>query len=168
MVGAIVIAAITYMCMRNSSDPSRLWPCVITLWITTASYMLYTVGAYDQTVALIGYYQYQSIAPLICVLALSLVKGRLATALMMTASFLIVANVIAFWTEGVGIYAWGAHQIVVWVILIVELALMHSPGLTNGLHRAIYRADTNRDHNKGLGVSNYLPHSSKDNVGKTP
>ena len=158
MTGFLVVASITYMALHNYYNPERLYVCLASLWLTSASYLFYQFGPYDQAVELMGYYQYQSITPFMCIICLSFISGRLSTLLMISSFACILANIGIFWLEGLGVNAWSLYQAVLWVILIVELVMMYSPRLTDVLHGSLHGSDMAGNHSKSEYLSGNSSH----------
>ena len=161
MIGFLIVAALVFMSGHNITNARRLYPCLITLWLTIASYMFYEFGPYDRVVEIIGYYQLQAITPLICLLLLSRIPGKLATVLMITSFVSIVSSLLAFWLEGYGMYTWVQFQAVAWILLAVELAVMLSPRLTSGVYRAVRGVKLAGDSSKGWYARDSLAYSAK-------
>jgi hypothetical protein len=162
MIGLMIIGVLVFLTGHNITSSRRFYPCLITLWLAIVSYTFYEFGPYDQAVELIGYYQVQTVIPLICVLLLSRIPGKLATVLMITSFISIVSSLLAFWLEGHGMYTWVQFQAVAWILLAVELAVMLSPRLTSGVYRAVRGVKLARDPNAGWYVRDSLAYSAKD------
>jgi hypothetical protein len=129
-------------------------------------YLIYDSSWYWPIVDVLGSYGYQSATPLIAILALSFIRDKLASVLMYLFSMLILANIYFWLQEGSGHQIQMIQQSIVWMVFIIEIALMLSPRLTNGIHGVVQRVSLARNIEK-IGYSrNHSAYSSKANIGK--
>jgi hypothetical protein len=129
-------------------------------------YLIYDSNWYWPIVDVLGSYGYQSATPFIAILALSLIRDKLSTVLMCLFFMLILANGYFWLQEGNGYQVQAIQQAIVWAVFIIEVALMLSPRLTNGIHGAIQRFNLARNIAK-IGYSrNHRTHSAQENPGE--
>ena len=162
----LILMAMVYVALCCRYDKQRLYPVMISLSVSIVSYSMYYWGPYNWAISKAGYFIYQSIFPLLCFVALRRIKGPLSTLLMITAFTLILVNFTALCLVGGGLYNWGDYQFAVWVILLVELALMYSPRLTNGCYGGLCEFKLGRDYTEGYSLYYSLSYSVKNHFGK--
>ena len=166
MIAVLVVALLTYAAMRNDRNQYRAAAIVCVLWITTASSFVYYFGPYDEAVSLVGYYQYQAIYPLLQILCLSLIRGKLAACLMILFCVEIIFNCFAFWIEGQNLYTDTLYQSTIWAVFVVQMALMLSRTLTNGVHHQLCRFNMARNPAKAISASINGSDSGKGDTGE--
>lgn len=165
-VGIVVIASLVVASIANGDVYGRMKVCSSILWVTAASYMIYYFGDYNEYVTAIGYYQYQSIFPLISISILHLIKDRLATLLMVLYLIEISINALSFWIEGQGLYIDNAYQLSMWGVFIVQMALMFSRRLTNGVYRGLFGYDMARSSPKANMAAGHHSYSPENHPGE--
>jgi hypothetical protein len=162
----LTLVIVTFCSWRVSGLESRTWACIAVFLSTLPGYLIYETQWYFPIVDALGSYGYQSATPLLAIVALSFIRDKLASVLMCLFSMLILANGYFWMQEGNAQQIQAIQQAIVWAVFIIEIALMLSPRLTNGIHRAIQRFNLARNIAK-IGYSrNHRSHSSKANIGK--
>lgn len=140
MIDILVIITLVAALLRNQDLEQRAIVCAIVLWITAMSYYMFHYGPYDQAVELLGYYQYQSAILLISISALYFVPGKLSTVLTAFFCICILINGGAWWYEGHQLLD-DVYQNAVWVLFAIQLLIMFSRSLTNGIYRILLRTN---------------------------
>jgi peptidoglycan/LPS O-acetylase OafA/YrhL len=135
----IVISLLVIAVLRNTGDDDRVAACNTLLWIATPSYYIYSTELYNTVTGYIGYFPYQAIFPLLYILVLSRIKCRLSTCLMAMCMIEISVNIGAFLIEGHKEEVSGTYLNIIWYIFIIEVALMLSRRVTNGVYRGVLR-----------------------------
>jgi hypothetical protein len=167
LIPVFVILTLTLVTLRNGSDTPRGFACIAVLWSTVPGYLIYDSSWYWPIVDVLGSYGYQSATPLLAIIALSFIRDKLASVLMYLFSMLILANIYFWWQEGNSHQVQNVQQSVVWTVLVVEVVLMLSPRLTNGIHGVIQRINFARNIAKISYSRNHRACRSKANIGKT-
>ena len=158
----IVIAFIIIALVRAGDDDKRVFPIMTVMWMTTLSYLVYYFGSYDSYVEMLGYYAYHSIWLLTTIAILSFMRGKLAFCLMGLFCFEIVVNACYFLIEGAGIYADTFYQIMQWLLYSVEVSLLFSRRLTDGVYGVLCKNDLARDFAESRFHGNYRSRSVED------
>lgn len=158
-----VLILLCLVAIRNGSDTDRGLTCVAVLWSTIPGYWLYHTDYYFTLVDIFGSYGYQSLTPLLAIFVLSFIRGKLSAILMLLFFVLICANTYFFWLEGQGQQVQSAQQLFVWLIFFIEVALMLSPRLTNGIHGSFQRHDLAGDSAEGKLHPRNFAHSLPSN-----
>jgi hypothetical protein len=135
----IVISLLVASVLKNTCDDDRAAACNTLLWIATPSYYIYGTDFYYAAINSIDFFVYQSIFPFLYIIVLSKIKGRLATCLMVMSMIEISVNIGAFLIEGHRDEASGTYVNIVWYIFIVEVALMLSRRITDGVYSGVLR-----------------------------
>lgn len=133
----LVLSLVTIL----QQEEDRKWACVTILWVSGVSFGVYNSSLYDILVELIGYFAYISLTPLASIAILYMVKGRLCTVLMYLFFIQISVNITAWVVEGFGNNLTTQYDMTVTVLFVVEVALMYSRGVTDGIHRILCRHD---------------------------
>ena len=167
MIDILVISSLVAALFRNQDLEQRAIVCAIVLWITGMSYFMFHYGPYDQAIELLGYYQYQSAILLISISALYFVPGKLSTVLTAFFCVCILINGGAWWYEGHQILD-ESYQSVVWVLFAIQLSIMFSRSLTNGIYRAILRTNMARDPAEIGSIAEHRTASNLDDMVKAP
>ena len=141
LIPFFVILTLVLVTIWNGSDTPRGLSCIVVLWATAPGYFIYETELYYPIVEYLGSYGYQSATPLLAIITLSFIRDKLNTVLMCLFSMLILANGYFWWQEGNGHQIQEIQQAVVWIVFAIEVALMLSPRLTNGIHGVIQRFD---------------------------
>lgn len=163
----LIISLLILITLRNGFETKRGLACIAVLWTTVPGYMLYNTELYFPIADTIGSYGYQSVTPVLSICALAFIRDKLSTVLMCLFCVLILGNIYFFWLEGQGYQIQNAHQSMVWAVFFIEVALMLSLRLTNGIHRAVQRFIDRGDPATDYGIGNVGSHLSKDNTGET-
>lgn len=167
LIPFFVILTLVIITLRNGSETPRGFVCIAVLWSTLPGYLIYESDLYFPIVDALGSYGYQSATPFIAILALSFIRDKLSTVLMCLFSMLILVNGYFWLQEGNGHHVQAIQQAIVWSVFIIEVALMLSPRLTNGIHGAIQRFNLARNL-AAIGYSrNHRSHSVEDNAGES-
>jgi len=166
MISILVITTLVAALFRNQDLEQRAIVCAIVLWLTGMSYFMLYHGPYDQAITLLGFYQYQSLPLLLSISALYFVPGKLSTVLTAFFCVCILINGGAWWYEGHQLLTDETYQYVVWALFAIQLLIMFSRSLTNGIYRAILRANLARDPTTIGSISNHRSDSLMDNIGK--
>jgi hypothetical protein len=77
---------------------------------------------------------------------------------------LILANGYFWWQEGNDYHIQAMQQAFVWAVFTIEVALMLSPRLTNGIHGAIQRVNLASNIAAFGSSRNHRTHSTQDNA----
>jgi hypothetical protein len=163
-----VISLLVLISLRNGIETNRGISCVAVLWCTVPGYLIYQSEYYFPIVDMLGSYGYQSATPLLAICALACIRDKLSTVLMCLFTVLIFANGYFFWLEGQNYQIQDAHQAFVWSVFFIEVTLMLSPRLTNGIHRAIQRFVRDRDPATDGGIVEHRSASNLVNMVKAP
>ena len=158
----IVIAFIIIVLVRAGVDDKRVFPIMTVMWMTTLSYLVYYFGSYDSYVEMLGYYAYHSIWLLTTIAILSFMRGKLAFCLMGLFCFEIVVNACYFLIEGAGIYADTFYQLMQWLLYGVEVSLLFSRRLTDGVYGVLCKNDLARDFAESRYHGHYRTRSVED------
>ena len=137
VIAFLVILTLVLVALRNGCETKRGTACIAVLWTTAPGYFIYPTDLYFTLVDALGSYGYQSATPLLAICALACIKDKLSTVLMSLFTVVIFANIYFFWLEGQGHQIQDIQQTFVWSVFVVEVALMLSPRLTNGIHRVV-------------------------------
>ena len=135
----LVTLVLVLIAIRNGVETDRGIICVAVLWCTWPGYLIYHTELYFEVVDIIGSYAFQCLTPLLAVFILSFMRDKLSTVLMLLFTVLILANGYFFWLEGIGYQVQKVQQAFVWFVFFIEVALMLSQRLTNGIHGAVQR-----------------------------
>jgi hypothetical protein len=166
LIPFFVILTLTLVTLRNGSDTPRGFACIAVLWTTVPGYLIYDSNWYWLIADVLGSYGYQSATPLLAIVVLSRIRDKLSTVLMCLFSMLILANGYFWLQEGNSYQVQATQQVIVWAVFIIEVALMLSPRLTNGIHGAIQRFNLARNLAASGYPRNHRAHSSQDNIGQ--
>ena len=134
----IVITILVILSIINSYDTKRGLVIIAVLWSTVPGYFIFETDLYWWALDIFGDYGYQSLTPLLAICTLSFIRCKLSTVLMCLFSMLILANCWFWWLEGFGHEVYEAQQSIVWAVFVVEVVLMLSKRLTNGIHGGIF------------------------------
>ena len=118
-----VLVTLTLLTLFNIRDVNRFLTCLFVLLVTSLSYQLYYLDTYYALEGLLGYYGFQSLPPILSIIILILVYGRLSTCLMALYAANILLNVMFFWLEGIGLPVDNAYLICGFVTYAVQCAL---------------------------------------------
>lgn len=158
-----VILTLVAITLHNGSDTPRGHVCIAVLWCTVPGYLIYDSDWYYYLRDMLGSYGYQSATPFLAILILSLIRDKLSTILICLFSMLILTNGVFWYLEGNGYHIQTTQQAILWSVFIIEVALMLSPRLTNGIHGVVQRINVARN-NPALGYSrNHRTHISPGN-----
>ena len=136
---AIVITILVLVTLYNGHESQTGKASIAVLWCTIPIYFVYgSESNYTWMVDVFGIYGVESLTPLLAICTLSFIRCKLSTILMCLFSMLILANCWLWWLEGFGHEIYEAQQSIVWGVFILEVALMLSKRLTNGLHGGIF------------------------------
>ena len=166
LIPFFVILTLVLVTIWNGSDTPRGLSCIVVLWATAPGYFIYETELYYPIVEYLGSYGYQSATPLLAIIILSFIRDKLSTVLMCLFSMLILANGYFWWQEGNGHQIQEIQQAVVWIVFAIEVALMLSPRLTNGIHGVIQRFSVAGNIQQIGYSSNHQPYRSQNNPGK--
>ena len=139
-----VILTLVIVSLRNGIETNRGLACIAALWSTVPGYFIYQSDWYFPIVDILGSYGYQSATPLLAIFALALIRDKLSTVLMCLFTVLIFANLYFFWLEGQNYQIQDIQQAFVWLVFFIEVALMLSQRLTNGIHGSLCKLDMAR------------------------
>jgi hypothetical protein len=166
LIPFFVILTLTLVTLRNGSDTPRGFACIAVLWSTVPGYLIYDSNWYWPIVDVLGSYGYQSATPLLAIVALSFIRDKLASVLMYLFSMLILSNIYFWWQEGNGHQIQIIQQSIVWMVFVIEVLLMLSPRLTNGIHGVVQRINLARNITT-IGCTRFNSYfRSKANIGK--
>jgi hypothetical protein len=127
-------------------------------------YAIYDTDLYYPIVEAIGSYGYQSLTPLLAIIVLSFIHDKLSTILMSLFTMLILANCYFWWQEGNGNQVQHIQQGFVWTVFAIEVLLMLSPRLTDGIHGIVHRAIAARNIATARYTRNNRTYSTKIDV----
>ncbi len=139
LAAQIVITILVILSIINSYDTKRGLVIIAVLWSTVPGYFVFETDLYFWMVDIFGDYGYQSLTPLLAICTLSFIRCKLSTVLMCLFSMLILANCWFWWLEGFGHEVYEAQQSVVWAVFVVEVVMMLSKRLTDGVHGGLFR-----------------------------
>ncbi len=159
----IVITILVLVTLINSHDTKRGLATIAVLWSTVPGYFIYGSDLYPPLVDIFGDYGYQSLTPLLAIFTLSYIRSRLSTVLMTLFSMLILANAWFWWLEGFGHEVYEAQQGIVWAVFVIEVVLMLSKRLTNGVHGSLCRINLAGNTPAPNVASNHVNHCFENN-----
>ncbi len=136
----IVIGTLVLVTLYNGHDTERGKACIAVLWWSVPMYWIYdTESIYTAMVDTFGVYGVESLPLLFAICTLSFIRCKLSTVLMTLFSMLILANCWFWWLEGFGHEVYEAQQSIVWAVFVIEVVMMLSKRLTDGVHGGLYR-----------------------------
>jgi hypothetical protein len=163
---ASVLLALAFASILNRYEIKRAFACVTVLLVTVASYCVYESDWYFPLEETLGYYGYQSLAPLLSVLILAKIKCRLSSCLMVLFCILVSGNLVFWYVEGLGNDVEAIYQQAVLAMFCIELALMFSKRLTNVVHGVVHRPKLDRDNSPPIYAFEHLDYRPTDNANK--
>ena len=132
---AVVITSLVLVSIYNGHESQTGKASIAVLWCTVPIYFVYdSESTYSWMIDVFGIYGVESLTPLLAISVLSFIRCKLSTILMCLFSMLILANCWFWWLEGFGHEIYEAQQSMVWGVFILEVVLMLSKRLTNGVH----------------------------------
>jgi hypothetical protein len=115
-----------------------------------ASALLFETPTYNSAVAFFGIHVYNSLLEMILVLLLALKASKLGVMMIGVGILAVFINVLSYW---VGLYGDSTvfFEVCMYPLLLIQIALLLSRRLTNGLHEyiagvSVFRADRDRVH----------------------
>jgi hypothetical protein len=165
-MNAAILLALAFASVQNGYESKRGLACMAVLWVTAASIIAYHSELYFTLENIFGLYGYLSLAPIISICILAKIKCRLSTCLMVLFCVLISVNIIAWYVEGLGVVVEVFHERVVWVLFVVQMLLMLSRKLTDGVHRVICRPSVARDTSAPIVAFEHLDYRTESNTGE--
>jgi len=163
-MNAAILLALAFVSVRNGYESNRGLTCMAVLWVTVASITAYHSRFYFFLEDIFGYYGFLSLAPIISICILAKIKCRLSTLLMVLFCVLISVNIIAWYVEGLGLVVEAFHERVVWVLFVVQMLLMLSGKLTDGVHGVICGHDVAGDTSAPIVAFEHLDYSAQSNT----
>lgn len=163
-MNAAIILALAFASVQNGCESNRGLTCMAVLWVTGLSITTYHSQFYFTLESIFGYYGYLSLAPIISICILAKIKCRLSTLLMVLFCVLISVNIIAWYVEGLGVVVEAFRDRVVWVLFVVQMLLMLSRKLTDGVHRVICGPSVARDTSAPIVAFEHLDYRAQSNT----
>jgi hypothetical protein len=161
---ASIIMALAFASVLAGYETKRAFACMAVLWVTVASLAIHESSLYFPLSDTFGYYGLQALDPLLSIIILANIRCRLSSCLMVLFCVLISVNIIAWYIEGLGINVEAYYQQAVWVVFIIELALMFSERLTNVVHGVVHRPSVAGDTSAPIVAFEHLDYSAQSNT----
>lgn len=145
MTGIIVLCLLIIAMAVNWRDKARMGAAGTVLGVGAVGYAIYYFAPYAAIVEALGYHQEQAIWLLASISILYHVKGRLAFCLMVLYLAQLAINATYFTYQSMGIDILPAFDGVMWLMFVIQMALLFSRRFTDVCTRGLLEFRVVRD-----------------------
>jgi hypothetical protein len=146
----LILSVLAYCVTCNKSD--RLYVALCVFWLMVASALFFETPAYNSAVGFFGIHVYNSLLEMVLVLLLALRASKLGVMMIGVGTLAVFINVLSYW---VGLYGDSTvfFEVCMYPLLLIQIALLLSRRLTDGLHEyiagfSVFRADRDSVHQR--------------------
>jgi hypothetical protein len=135
LIDGFIMAAFMY-CVTRNENPLRFWVAYCVFVVMAVNVGLFYTAFYNAAVGILGFHVYQSLFELGLILLLALKPSKLGLLMIGLSILAIFVNAASYW---VGLYVDSTlmFEVLMYGLLMIQIALLLSKRLTNGIYRSL-------------------------------